>query len=153
MTLNLQKEPKILLNLATCQDVYSNLPKLVSFEAELPPFESRFPGRLESILGTVEATAFGQRLFTTISQVASAYFVKMVKQHPFLDGNKRMAVVCTDLFLLANGIELVSPFTDLYWVAIQVAENRKYTPKQLEEVFSRFLDAYCRDISITKPTS
>jgi death-on-curing family protein len=146
MTSNLQKKPKILLNLATCREIYSDLPKLINFKAELPPFESRFVGKLESILGTVEATAFGEPLFTTVSQVASAYFVKIVKQHPFLDGNKRMAVVCTDLFLFANGVESLSPFADWYWVAIQIAENRRLTQEELEDVFSRFLDVYSKNI-------
>ena len=38
--------------------------------------------------------------------LAAAYAFGLARNHPFIDGNKRTAFVCAELFLLLNGREL-----------------------------------------------
>jgi death-on-curing protein len=37
---------------------------------------------------------------------AAAYCTGVVKNHPFIDGNKRTGILCADVFLGLNGIEI-----------------------------------------------
>lgn len=41
-----------------------------------------------------------------VFDLASAYAFGLARKHPFIDGNKRTAFVCAELFLLLNGWEL-----------------------------------------------
>lgn len=67
----------------------------------------REEGLLESAL------ARPQQLFTyespTLFAMAAAYAHVIVKNHPFLDGNKRAGLMAAYLFLGANGLELDAP--------------------------------------------
>ena len=44
-----------------------------------------------------------------IVELAAAYAAGIVRNHPFIDGNKRVAVAAAEVFLLINGHELVAP--------------------------------------------
>ncbi|MBI3002865.1 MAG: type II toxin-antitoxin system death-on-curing family toxin [candidate division NC10 bacterium] len=48
----------------------------------------------------------------------------LVKDHPFLDGNKRTAVVSTIVFLRINGYRLTAGKGELYRLALRVATSR-----------------------------
>ena len=57
---------------------------------------------LESALGAAEQTfAYTESLY----EVAAQYLVSLSRNHPFLDGNKRIAAACMLVFLDLNGIE------------------------------------------------
>ena len=42
-----------------------------------------------------------------VAALAAAYGFGIVRNHPFVDGNKRAALIATELFLALNGFELV----------------------------------------------
>ena len=42
----------------------------------------------------------------TLFDMAAAYAYGIAKNHPFVDGNKRTALACCDVFLQLNGFEL-----------------------------------------------
>lgn len=54
-----------------------------------------------------------------IADCAAAYGFGIARNHPFIDGNKRTAFVCTELFLTLNGYELAAD--DLACVTIMLA--------------------------------
>jgi len=68
-------------------------------------------GLLESALArprqlwTYEATA-------DLARLAAAYGVGLVRNHPFVDGNKRAAFLAVGLFLGLNGFQLVADPAD-----------------------------------------
>ena len=53
----------------------------IDFSEPLPPFEKRFPGVLESILGSVQATYHKKYLNPTILDAASAYLNQFIRGH------------------------------------------------------------------------
>ena len=55
------------------------------------------------------------------AELAAAYGVDLAKNHPFLDGNKRTALVATELFLLLNGYQLGATDTDCILTMLGVA--------------------------------
>jgi prophage maintenance system killer protein len=63
-------------------------------------------------------------LFPTIGISAAAYFVKIATQHPFKDGNKRMAVFYTDVFLSVNDVFLTLDYKNMYELAIFVVKEK-----------------------------
>lgn len=46
---------------------------------------------------------------TTLFDLAAAYALGIVKNHPFLDGNKRIGFMAAFIFLGANGYDLMAP--------------------------------------------
>lgn len=55
----------------------------------------------------------------TVVECAAAYGFGISRNHPFIDGNKRTAFVCMELFLALNGLRLVA--TDLECVQTMLA--------------------------------
>ena len=59
---------------------------------------------LKSALGMPGATFNGEFLHTDVYEMAAAYLFHLVKNHPFLDGNKRVGAVAALVFLTLHGI-------------------------------------------------
>jgi death on curing protein len=62
---------------------------------------------LESALAQPRATFDGAALHPTAVQKAAALGFSVTLNHPFVDGNKRVAHAAMEVFLLLNGWELV----------------------------------------------
>ena len=67
--------------------------------------------------------AFGDN--PDIAHLAAVLAHGVVTSHPFLDGNKRVSAVVTELFLELNGYELVADDSDivLTWLALAAGER------------------------------
>ncbi|MBI1954784.1 MAG: type II toxin-antitoxin system death-on-curing family toxin [Acidobacteria bacterium] len=90
-------------------------------EEPIPNFDTRYPGRLESCLDTPFQTFQGQPLYPTLMEQAAIFFYLLNKNHPFINGNKRLALTALLVFLFLNGKWLsVSP-DQLYEFSISVA--------------------------------
>ena len=63
-------------------------------------------GLLESAVAMPHAMFSGQYLHAELPDMAAAYHYHLCANHPFVDGNKRVAVTAAEVFLLANGLEL-----------------------------------------------
>jgi len=64
----------------------------------------RDPGLLASSLARpLNQVAYGEPDAATL---AAAYAFGIARNHPFIDGNKRTAFVCAELFLALNGYQL-----------------------------------------------
>ncbi len=58
-----------------------------------------------------------------LARLAAAYLYRIVKNHGFVDGNKRTALVTADLFLMLNGYELVSSPAENVLMVLSVADG------------------------------
>lgn len=65
---------------------------------------------LESALEQPRATFAGKLLHETVFDQAAAYLFHLVQNHPFVDGNKRVAFAAMDVFLRLNNLGL--PISD-----------------------------------------
>ncbi len=71
------------------------------------------------------ATSFdGDYLHTDIYEMAAAYLFHIIRNHPFVDGNKRTGAVTSVVFLLLNGIELHADEDSFETMVISVAEGK-----------------------------
>ena len=60
---------------------------------------------------------------TDITALASAYGYGLIRNHPFIDGNKRIALVTTELFLVLNGYELTATDADCLQIFLLLADG------------------------------
>lgn len=81
----------------------------------------RDAGLLESALAQPQMTFGGEFLHTDLYEMAAAYLFHLVKNHPFLDGNKRTGAVAALTFLDWNGIEARNDEEGLVEIILQVA--------------------------------
>lgn len=63
-------------------------------------------GSLESAVAQPKMTFDGKDLYPTIIEKASALGFSLIKNHPFLDGNKRTSHAAMEIFLVLNGMEI-----------------------------------------------
>ena len=81
-------------------------------------------GALESALHRPLATFDGVALYPGLPQKVAALFESLICNHPFVDGNKRTAVVVTFTALRTNGLTLTVSQDDAVETAIAVATGR-----------------------------
>jgi len=58
-----------------------------------------------------------------VPQLAALYALGVLKNHPFIDGNKRVGAVLLETFLELDGVHLRASDADLLWVILQVASS------------------------------
>ena len=63
---------------------------------------------LESAVAAPQASFGGKSPYADLAEVAAAYLYYLCKNHPFIDGNKRVALGACIVFLRLNGIETKS---------------------------------------------
>ncbi len=80
---------------------------------------------LESALATPAATFENTLLHTDINEMAAAYLFHIVRNHPFIDGNKRVGIVSAFVFLALNGYEFVAPAGDIYDFVMALAQGER----------------------------
>lgn len=85
---------------------------------------------LESALAQPKMRVGGRYAHETIFEKAAAYGNHVCKNHPFIDGNKRVAFVLMDVFLQKNGWEIVSLEEEAYSMMMNLASG-KLTKAQL----------------------
>ncbi|MBU1669523.1 MAG: type II toxin-antitoxin system death-on-curing family toxin [Actinobacteria bacterium] len=80
-------------------------------------------GLLESAVAMPSAGFAGEFLHGTLPAMAAAYLFHLCKNHPFLDGNKRTAVVAAEMFLGLNGMRLDIADEELEELCLDVASG------------------------------
>jgi death on curing protein len=58
-----------------------------------------------------------------LGALAAAYAFGLIRNHPFLDGNKRTGFVSANIFLILNGHEIDAPEPQVVHVILQVADG------------------------------
>lgn len=78
---------------------------------------------LESAVMTPQASFGGEYLHADIFEMAAAYAFHIAENQPFLDGNKRTALVSALVFLDLNGFVIMDPTGSLYDMLIDIANH------------------------------
>jgi death-on-curing protein len=76
---------------------------------------------LESALYAPQQTFGGSFLYTRIVDMAAAYWFGFAKNHAFVDGNKRVALLSASLFLAMNGLRLTLSEHAAEQITLQIA--------------------------------
>lgn len=95
----------------------------MSWDEPIPAFRTRFPRVLESCLATPFQTYGRKDLYPTLAHKSAILFYLLIKNHPFQNGNKRIAVTTMLVFLMLNGHWMDIPPQKLYNLAVWVAQS------------------------------
>jgi death-on-curing protein len=79
---------------------------------------------LESALAQPRMTVGAKFAHKTIFDKAAAYGYHVCQNHPFIDGNKRVAFVLMDIFLQRNGWEIVAHEEVAYSLMVELSSSK-----------------------------
>jgi death-on-curing protein len=117
--------------------------EFLAYEEPIPDFSTRFPNILESCVITPFQEFAGKRLYPTLIKQAAILFYLMIKNHPFQNGNKRIALTTLLTFLNLNNKWIVVDNQELYnmtvWVAMSPADSKKQVVEALENFIQKYL--------------
>jgi death-on-curing protein len=84
----------------------------------------RDAGLLASAVAMPQASFGGELLHEDLFAMAAAYAFHLAQNQPFVDGNKRTAILAAIVFLDINGVEIPEATDELYDAMIGIAERR-----------------------------
>jgi len=111
----------------------------LSFNEPIPDFSTRYPNVLESCILTPFQRFGGKSLYRSLVAKASILFYLMIKNHPFQNGNKRLAITTLLVFLLDNRKWLRADTQELYNFTVWVAQSPAQTKDQVVEATENFI--------------
>ncbi len=79
---------------------------------------------LESALAKPKNLYLYSKPKATIAMLAASYAYGLAKNHPFLDGNKRVALTVCRLFLKLNGADLKASQAEKYKIFMKLASGK-----------------------------
>lgn len=118
----------------------------LSFAEPIPDFSTRYPNALESCLLTPFQTFGGKSLYRSLVSKAAVLFYLMIKNHPFQNGNKRIAITTLLVFLHQNRKWLRADTQELYNFTVWVAHSPADAKEQVVEAAHNFIKKHLADL-------
>ena len=81
-------------------------------------------GLIESAVNAPFQTFGGKFLYPAVDERAARLFYGLVKNHGFIDGNKRVALHATELYLMLHGFKLNCSQAERVAVTMNVAASK-----------------------------
>lgn len=98
-----------------------------------PDVPLRDRGLLESAIARPQQSAFGEDAYPTLHLKAAALLQSLAQNQPFEDGNKRVAVLATFVFLGLNGLDVEIDDGSVVALMIDIA----VVPLTIEQIAER----------------
>lgn len=137
------------MNLITIADVeylaFRLAKEHLSFNEPIPDFSTRFPNVLQSCVLTPFQRFSGKALYRTLVAKASILFYLMIKNHPFQNGNKRIAITTLLTFLHSDGKWLKADTQELYNFTVWVAMSPSQVNEQVVAAIQKFIRDHLTD--------
>jgi len=111
----------------------------LKFDEPIPDFSTRFPNILESCVITPFQRFSGKSLYPSLIEKAAILFYLMIKNHPFQNGNKRIALTILLTFLSFNGKWLEVDIQEFYNFTMWVAQSPAPYKDQVVEAIQKFI--------------
>ena len=109
------------------------------WQEPIPAFATRYPHVLESCIATPFQTFQRKFFYRGLVGKAAILFYLLIKNHPFQNGNKRIAVTTLFVFLYLNHRWLSVDNVTLYNTAVWVAGSPSEAKKEVVTYIERFL--------------
>lgn len=116
--------------------------ELMSFNEPIPEFSTRFPNILESCLATPFQSFSGKSPYPDIVSKTSILFYLMIKNHPFQNGNKRIAMTTLFVLLYKNKKWLSVDTQELYNFTMWIAQSPPKAKEEAVKATEKFLRAH-----------
>jgi death-on-curing family protein len=116
--------------------------EMLAFDEPIPDFSTRFPNILESCLATPFQSFSGRSLYPGLISKASMLFYLMIKNHPFQNGNKRIAMTTLFVFLYKNKKWLKVDTQELYNFTVWIAQSPSKVKEEVIKAIEKFIKTY-----------
>ena len=120
--------------------------KLMEWDEPIPEFSTRYPKVLESCIATPFVTFDSNYLYRGLKAKAAILFYLLIKDHPFQNGNKRIAVTALLIFLMKNKHWMKVGTREFYnfaaWVASSPSELKEDTVNAVTSFINQHLVVY-----------
>jgi death-on-curing family protein len=120
---------------------------MLSFNEPIPDFSTRFPNTLESCLATPFQSFSRKSLYPSFISKAGILFYLMVKNHPFQNGHKRIAMTTLFVFLFKNKKWLKVDSQELYNFTVWIAQSPAKFKEETIRAIEKFLRTSMVDLS------
>lgn len=138
-----------MITMADVEYVAHRLAKeLLAYNEPIPDFGTRYPNVLEQCLVAPFQTFDEKHLYSGLIGKASILFYLMIKNHPFKNGNKRVAMATLFYFLFRNKKWIRVDDRELYNFARWVAESNALLKDETVAAIEKFLKAYIVDLKV-----
>lgn len=112
----------------------------------------RDEGALDSAIARPRTSVGGSDAFPTVYLKSACYLDSFCRNHPFVDGNKRVAYLSADQFLNVNSIILSADESDAYEFVIAIVTDRL----PIEQI-ANWIELHCSSLascgrSLRRPT-
>lgn len=99
-------------------------------------------GRLESVVASQTQFVFGEELYAGLFEKAAAIIRGIIADHPFVDGNKRTAMLSGITFLKINGTTFHGKEGSVENFAVKVATDHL----SIKEI-AKWLEEHCEQVT------
>lgn len=89
----------------------------------IPGFRVRDIGLLQSACARPQTTVFGDLAYPTLLEQAGALMHSLARNHPLIDGNKRLAWAALRVFLTLNGRSIAYGIDEAEDLVLEVAQG------------------------------
>lgn len=96
-------------------------------------------GKVDAAAQRPQTTVGGEDAYPTLHEKAAALFHSLIKNHAFLDGNKRTAVLALVIFYRMNGYQAATDEGALVGIAVDVAESQLDVASLAAELKTMFI--------------
>jgi death-on-curing protein len=103
------------------------------------PVEVRDVGLLESAIHRPRASVLGHDAYPDLLTKAAALLHSLARNHPLVDGNKRLAWLATYVFCAKNGVELDPHDDDAYDLVVAVASGERDDVDEIAAILDSFM--------------
>lgn len=116
--------------------------ELLEVNEPIPDFSTRFPNILESCLAVPFQKFSRKDVYPSLIEKTAILYYLMIKNHPFQNGNKRIATMTLFLFLFKNKRWIKVDNTELYNFSMWVTQSPAKLKDAVIEGIKKFLLTY-----------
>jgi len=120
--------------------------EMIAFDEPIPDFSTRYPNILESCLAAPFQSFSKKSLYQGFLSKASILFYLLIKNHPFQNGSKRIAMTTLFVFLYKNKRWIKVDTQELYNFTVWVAQSPPRVKDETVKAIEKFLKAYMVDL-------
>ena len=116
--------------------------EMLAFNEPIPDFATRFPTSLESCLAAPFQSFSKKSLYPGLLPKASVLFYLMIKNHPFQNGNERIAMTTLFVLLYKNKKWIQADSQELYNMTVWVAQSPPQFKTEVVKAIEKFLKTH-----------
>jgi death-on-curing family protein len=137
-----------IITTADVEHIAFNLAReLLAFDEPIPDYSTRFGHVLESCLLTPFQKFSRKPFYPSLVAKASILLYLLIKNHPFQNGNKRIALTTLLVFLYRNGKWIKVDTQEFYNFTVWVAQSPAELKDEVVMGIERFIKSHLVDLA------